>query len=245
MSKKFLVKFYDKTDTLIGIVNPSLIMSDIAFTAKINGGQSDMRLKLKSRFDQFKDDFSFVEFMNHARVYMIDKNHKKGRIVYTGYIESLKSSLDREGETLTISLLGLASKLSEGFYGTAPTYDITENDDPANIAKKVIDSLKAEFPNFIQYSGSTVQLVGSNVNYDFKKLLWSKCLKKCVELAGGGYYWVIDSLGDFYFKEVSSTADYIFQIGRDVEQLSVDENILSMKNYIIINYDGGSTTVQD
>lgn len=249
MSKKFSIKFYDKSASPIKTVNPLILLNEPSFTQQINGGQGECILRIKASFDNFAEEVNFIGLMNHVQVVEIDPANKDGRVIFTGYVPSHTAILKNAGEYIQIRALGLASKLSESLYGVSPDFTVNSTADPSALATAVIDSLLVDYPNFITYATSgpsqSVFSVGTDVNLEFTQISRLEAIQKSRELAGGDWYWYIDGQGVFHFAERPATATHVFQIGNDIESIEVDNNINEMVNHVVVNYDGGQHVALD
>ena len=80
---------------------------------------------------------------------------------------------------------------------------------------------------------------------EFSQISRLEAMTKCQELAGGDWYWNIDGQGVFHFRARPSSAIHIFQIGVDVEEITVEKNVEEMVNHVVVNYDGGQHVATD
>lgn len=79
--KSFNVKVYNLAGTFLRSINPLDIMSGIAFTSQINGGQGELRLKIRSGLSS-----SILAYNNVIRIYETDDVAQSPRLIYAGII---------------------------------------------------------------------------------------------------------------------------------------------------------------
>lgn len=77
MQKGYNIKVYNLAGAFQAVLSPSIIMSGIAFSESINGGQGELVLKLKLPFGT-----SSIAYNNIIKVYESDETHSP-RQIYT------------------------------------------------------------------------------------------------------------------------------------------------------------------
>jgi len=244
VDKKFTVKIYDSIGTtLLKTVNPLTVKDPPAFASKINQGFGQCVVRLNLPFDDFDEGVS-ITHMNIVRIYEIDTLNPGGRLIYAGFISSYQPSIKGGIDVVEVNLLGLVSLLALSFFKNGSNFTVSKTGiDLSQAIKDVIDHFNTVYSgSLIGYdgSGTTIDSVGSNIEYDFVKLSWLDSVKKTFELIPDGWYWTIDQNGQFYLKQTPSTPTHTFTIGKDVDEFSVRNNSENIINQVTFEYTGGA-----
>ena len=246
MNKNYNIKIYDKDGTFLSTVDSSRRKNKIRFSEIINGGQQELNLDLKYDFDNYPS--YFVPF-NFIRVYAVTSASPKGTLLYSGWISKVTGLTDG----IQVTSLGLASMFNLSLYKDGSNFDVAKTDeDPATIVNDIIATFQAEYPPSSGYewigtdevigirTGGHVDTVGTTVNFTFKKMTWLRAMQKCVELAGGTWFWYVDKGGDVYFREKPSTPTHKFTIDKDVQDFNIPHSIEQITNDVTVAYSGGT-----
>ncbi len=245
MNKNYNIKVFDKDGNFLSVVDGSKRISKIRFSEIINGGQRELNIDLKYDFDNHPDYFSPFNFI---RVYAVTSNYPKGTLIYSGWISKVIGLKDG----IRVTALGLASMLNLSLYKDGSLFDVEKmNEDPATIVNDIISTFQAEYPPTSGYewigtdevtgirSGGNVDTVGTTVNFTFQKMTWLRAMAKCVELAGGTWFWYVDKGGDVYFREKPSTPTHKFTIDKDIQDFNIPHSIEKIVNDVTVAYDVG------
>lgn len=246
--KAFLVKIYD-TDgaTLIKTLKPSVIKNSPSFTTQINGGLGQCVLDLNLPFDDFGEGTD-IDFMYIVKIYVTDESNPLGRLVYKGFISAYQPYLNEVDQGVKITLLGLVSLLSFAYYKNGTSFTVAHSAvDPSAIMKAIITHFNTVYAgSLIGYDsgGTTVDNVGTNVDYTFTEKKWLDALKDVFKLAGPGWWWTIDKEGQLYLKQKPASATHSFTIAKDIDSITVDKSAETVKNKVRVKY-GGNTADDD
>lgn len=225
MRKSYTVKIYGLDSVYIKTINPTLVTSEVTFFSQINGGQGQCMLDLALPFDDF-DEGNSIKAMNLVKIYESDDvNSPTPRLIFTGFISQYTPYFDGARSGVKLTLLGLVTLLSYGYYKTGGGYTVSHSAvDPAAIMKAVIADFDADYPDLIDALSGTVDDVGENVTYSFVDQKRLDALKKAFELAGPGRYWHIGADGKLYFKAKPTTATHRFTLGYDAARAEILKN---------------------
>ncbi len=251
MNKGFNIKVYDKDGAFLSTIDSSRRQSKIRFSEIINGGQNELNLDLKYDFDNYPSYFSPFNFI---RVFAVTVNSPKGTLIYSGWISKVTGKKDG----IQITVLGLASLFNLSLYKDGSNFDVERtNDDPATIVNDIIATFQAEYPPTSGYewigtdeitgirSGGNVDTVGTTVNFTFQKMTWLRAMAKCVELAGGTWFWYVDKGGDVFFREKPSTPTHKFTIDKDIQDFDIPHSVEKITNDVTVAYNGGTVNSYD
>lgn len=244
MQKSFTVKVYSLAGAYIETINPEAIKNDISFSSRINGGQGELVLDLDLPLDDFGEG-STIDYMNFVRIYEADAvNSATPRLIYTGFISAYKPYFKGGNQGVRVVCLGLVSLLALACYKDGAAYSVTQSAvDPAAIAQAIVTHFQAAYPGtpeWITYTGGSIDTVGTNVSYVFQNLKWADALQKTLELAGGGRWWHIGADGVLYFKAKPGTATHTFTLGKDLHEGEVEKNSEKIVNQFRVIRSGGT-----
>lgn len=169
----------------------------------------------------------------------------RGVVYFKGYIPNRALNLKPDNQSVEITAFGFASRLFDLPYrdGTTTTIDKTAGIKASNLAKDVIDKVRAIDPNFEpNYLSNSIQDSVDTIKDKFTLQSAGDVLNKSVLLAFDTsriWHWIVD--GDvFRFKKNSTVADHNFVYGRDVMSFpSFAEDLQQAKNEVLIVYNGG------
>ena len=243
--KKYLLKIYDSTGaTFKETINPATIKNDIIFSSSINGGQGQLNISLNVEFDNYSAN---IADMNIVKVYQVDDtNNLTGRLIYTGFISTIKPFWSGSDEGVNITLLGLSSLLSFAFYKDADYTVPHVGVDPEALLEAIIDHFNTVYSgSLISYTAGSIDNVGTNVSYTFRKNLWLQSVIIASQLAGANYYWYVDETGLFTFTTKPASSTHTFTIGKDVDSFTSNINNERVRNKVTVEYTGAATVTSD
>ncbi len=111
--------------------------------------------------------------------------------------------------------------------------------DPGNIARILASSFNL-LNSGVTSDTASIDLTGTTVSYMFSSNTYLEGIKKCLELAPGGWYWYLDaSTGKIHLHRKSVSPDHTFVIGQHIKGLSISQTLDNMKNIV---YYSGSTS---
>lgn len=238
MKKAYQVKVYDIDGDYLKTFKPSQIMSDVAFTSKINGGQGQLNITLNLPIDDF-DEGGSVDHMNFVRVYEIDdENSPEPRLIYTGFVSKYTPFFREGDEGVTLTCLGLATLLNFDYYRDADYTVSHSTEDPKDIIEAIVDHFNSVYAgSWITYAGGQMTAVGTTVTYEFVDKTWFRAIKKAYELSGENRWWYIDQAGEVHFKEKPASATHIFTLGHDCDEGEVEKDNEKIVNQFQLRYD--------
>lgn len=243
--KSFNIKVYDSSGNYITTVNENLRLSDISFTEKINSGQGELSLSVKS---DFENPPSWAEFNNFIKISVvkIESGIQTELLIYTGFISRINHVRKGSQEYIDISILSLSGLLGIGLYKDGSSFDVIFSSvDPSDISTDIIDKANASIGGSWLSYGSNVDSVGVNIDYVFQKKKWLDAMNFIIKLSGADWFWFIDNSGELYFKEKPSTPTHKFNIETDVTDISIINDSEGIINSSTVEYGGSGLTVTD
>lgn len=254
VQKQFFAKVYDADGTTplknLAFEAPAdgsmFVKSPPMFTARTNGGLSELVLDVKTAWDSFSEGTT-VNFMNIVDLYAvrIDGTTQTSTRIYRGYVSQYEPYLDGGDEGVRVTLLGLASLLTKSYYGNPTDFTVIQSAvDPKAIAQDIADKFNAVFGgSLISYDSSSMPAsVGTNVTKTFTDRRWFDALNDTKDLAGTGWFWKVDHDGKLHFRAKPGTPTHRFTVGKDIDSITATKSGETVKNDIIVRRSGGTTT---
>lgn len=250
MSKEITIKSFDSNNTYIKNITDATFDG---FRKNINGGLSDLTLRLARKIDDFNGNDD-VSIGNKIEIWVHDEDSGSAGInVYTGYIEQQNIEIDGGVEYVEIVCLGIVSKLkldvlkssSQTKLYTIATTGLTTTSasrtaaEIADVIKAVIDQYNTVNDSHIYYdnSGSTIYDTGNDMNYIFEAMIYFDALEKCRDASPQNWYWFIGADETVYFRAISTTADHELSISKHIKRISASKSADSIKNIMLL-WDG-------
>lgn len=244
MDKRFFIKIYDLDGTYRKTLNPSLLMREPSFSDKIGGGQGQCVLQLNLAIDDFGEGTD-IDHMKVVKIYESDQvNNPEPVLIYTGFISAFKPSVSDKGESVSITLLGLVSMLTFGFYKSGSAYTFTKTAvDPADIIKEIIDTFATVYTGgWISYSGGGIDTVGTPITFEYATMRWYDALKKTAAFADEDWWWRVGEDGQVTLQDRPATVTHILTLGKDVEMLEAPKSNEKIANYFRLTWGLAPTT---
>lgn len=225
MRKSFTVKIYDIDGTYRKTFNPNILMSEVAFSDKVGGGQGQCVLELNLPIDDFDEGLS-VDHMNVVKIYESDdENNPNPVLLYTGFVSQYVPFFRSGQEGVRLTCLGLVSFLSLGYFRSSGSYEFTVSDDPGEVIKDIIDHFNTLYPGaWLSHTGGNVTTVGTTVTYDFNKTKWVDAVKKMADFAEEDWWWRVAEDGQIHLKDRPATTTHVLTIGKDVDSGEIVKN---------------------
>jgi hypothetical protein len=197
----------------------SEVLSEPRFRMVINGGPSEIVVKLDRTFDDFGEDID-VKLNNRVDVYCFDRDAPNGILLYKGFISGYRPILEGNDEIIEITILSYMAETSgimlrEGNGNTQ--YSMTSVD-PSLIMKNVIDRYRA-YGGSADYTDDSIDDTGNTVTYAFETNSIKEAIDKVIELSPEGWYYYLDADGYFYLKAKPTTSTHVFRVGRETQSL--------------------------
>ncbi len=257
IQKPFLIKVYAQDGTTLR-TNLTTdrpegtgmhVKNDVNFTDRINSGQGQLILDIKTPFDSFGEGTT-IDFMNIVKVYsvVVDDSTatptQTSTLIYTGFMSRYEPYIEAGTEGVRVTCLGLGSLLTRSYFSDGDFTVPRGAEDPTITAKAIIDAFNAVFGgSLLSYDASSVPAtVGTSITYTFTDQKWFEALKKTVELAGTGWWWSIRADGKLYLKAKPSSATHTFTIGKDIASLSCTKDSEQVVNDVYVRRTGATET---
>lgn len=168
-------------------------------------------------------------------------------LIYRGRIESYTPQVDEKGERIEVSILGLASLLSDDyitflqFVAIQPANDATharENlgpVDPAEMLRIIIDTARKQNPFFsLYYTAESIHNTGELAEYTFRNKQLRACFDKVREFCPPDWHYFVESDGLVWLRGPEHGSTHILRRGVEIMNLSIERSIRNLKNYIIV-----------
>lgn len=218
------VKIYSVDGTLIDAISPGLLIGGISWSASIDGGQGEARIRLNM-------PISSAITGRVIKIFSTDVYDPTWKCVYTGIISKISRVIEKT-EYIEISALGLATVLSYVLY--SGSFNTTLN----NVLSTLITEANAKYPFFSQDIESVSSMsIFSTWNKTILENIW--LIKKI------GYSWFVDGEGTFRWKNKTNQTKHIFTLGSTIEKISITDDFDEVKNSILLQYSSGTVTSTD
>lgn len=165
--------------------------------------------------------------------------------IYSGNIEAFTPKIDRNGETVSIQVLGLSAFLSDDyieflqFVDSQPHKDVKAGrnnhgaSDPAEMVKKIIDEARKTNPRCpLYYTSESIKNTGSLMQYTFRDVQIRHALDKARDLCPAGWHYFIEADGLVHLRGPQHAATHLLRIGVEITDFEVEKSIRNLKNYI-------------
>ena len=220
------VKLYSFSGTLIDTISTKALMGNIWWTAQIDGGQWEIRIKLNLKMSSVIDG-------DIVKVISTDEWNPSWSVVYTGIITKINREIWRDGEYIEIVALWVATALwFVLFTNGARTWSLS------SILSDSIDLANTAYPLFTK-DISTLSTTG---NFDFQN---KSILDVVNTIKSADWAWTVDGQWKFIWKDRSSQYIHNLTLGKNIEKISIVDDTERIKNKVNIKWSGGIVTVQD
>jgi len=258
MSKILTIKSFDTDGVFVKIITDATFES---FRKTINGGLSDLTLKLARKIDTF-NTAGDVTVGNKIEIWVYDEESGvAGILLYSGYIEQQNMVLNGGEEYVNIVCYGtvaklnndvlkedaytrLYTKLTDGLTTTSASKSAAEVSD---VIRAIVSRFNTANPSNHIYSDETgtdtITDSGNQMYYEFNAIIYFNALEICRGIAPQNWYWFLDSENYLHFKEISATADHTFLLSKDVARIQASKAADSIKNVLLL-FDGNLTYKQ-
>lgn len=246
--RKLTYKIYSESGNYISTLSD--VIKDFSITKQINGGDSDFSFVLSRKIDDFSEGTE-IKFNNRVKVYLKDSHNPNGdKLVAYGYISSYQPYLRGKEEKVEVTCLSAVSKLSNDFYrsGTAAV----ASDLGVELSSKRVDEMMTAIVNHYRStetnsmiaspSGLTATTDNSGALFSFDMRFFNlkhldalrESAKYLARYKDGGYwfYWRINTVGELVLKNLSTTADHKFVIGKHITNISGQKSIEDVINRV-------------
>lgn len=244
--KRYLAKIYERDGSTLALNIPKAKMRDNpTFTDRINGGMGEVQIDYIVPFDDFEEgtkiDHQFI-----LDLLVFDDANPLGRRLYRGAIQEYEPYIRGKTQGVLIKALGLGSNLSYDDYmaSSRTVYTVAHSGvDPEVIFQAIIDEWRAFVNNaLINYSGSSTDTVGTNVDKTFTDKTWFDACAETKDLCPDGWWWHVDADGIASLLPKPSTPTHSFIIGKHIEDGRFPKSVKSVKNRVRVTRTGGTVT---
>lgn len=219
--KQYQVKAYTKTLVYKCTVNPSMIMSEIAFNNTINGWQWNMNLSINAEFTD--TTFSVSDII---RVYVYDENNS-WTLIYSWFVTKINRSQSTNSQQVELELIGLVWLFA--WYQVSGV----KNEDPAVTIKAFVDWFNSNFwANIFSYDWISVINYWVVTNIDLWHIDCLTAIKKVTGLTN--YYRYVWADGKFIFNPKPSTIWHYFTNQKNIESITVQESMEDVVNSLVV-----------
>jgi hypothetical protein len=228
--KQVFIKLYASDGTYKGVF---FDFSFTSFTTQLNAGLGDLTVTLNRKFD----DTSFITPGDELRIFIADGESPTGTRIFSGEVDDILSTVDSE-ENVSVNCSGYTVELALGLYreGTVVRKEF-DSQDLSDHIKDILDQYQTNNSTAkITYTGSSIESAGKSRVLNLYANTYLEGIKQAVSKADEGYYFFVDANNVFNFKQVSSTADHFFILGKDIARLIVSENTRQTRSdYLFYN----------
>ncbi len=258
MGKTITIKSYTSAGVFVKIITDATFEN---FRKTINGGLSDLTLKLARKIDAF-NTLGDVTIGNRLDIWVYDEDTGiTGVLIYSGYIEQQNVVVNGGQEYVEIVCLGVLSKLNNDILkevsqttlythvtdGLTITAGSSSAAEIADVIRAIITKFNTNNTNVHIFSNETgtdtIEDTGIEMFYKFEAVPYFNALESCRLIAPQNWFWFLDAENFFNFKEPSATADHTFLLIKDVARIQASKAADSIKNVLLL-FDGGSNYKQ-
>ena len=233
--KKIYIKVYDQWGNFKTIWTDASLGS---FTKQMFGGLGNCILELGKKYDYSGDD---LRLNNEVKIYIHDEDLSAGelKLIYDGYIYEYNPWIDTGGQGIKVTLMGYYTTLSLDIYQIIADKQttITETAVATSVmVKNVIDRYRdsRDSPK-IEYTQQSIEDSGDTQTYIFEAKTYREALDLIVDIAPIGWYYYVDADNLMNFKEVSTTTDHTFVVGKHCESIKIYKNMGYIKNLMLVS----------
>ena len=261
MAKQIIIKSYNSSGTYIGNINDATFDN---FSKMINGGLSELILKLARTIDTFNATGD-VTIGNKIEIWIIDEDTGNTAIkIYSGFVEQHNPIIDGDEHYVEIVCYSMVSKIKNDIlkesaqtklYTKATVgLTITALDlaaaEIADVVMAIIDKYNAvntAFNLFYNLNGiDTVQDTGNDMQSIFEAMTYFEAIEKCRAAAPQNWHWILNANNEIEFKPISASADHTFVLSKDIKSIRASKTADGVKNILLLwssNGGGAGTDV--
>lgn len=244
----FDVDLWDnKEERLVGVWSKEVI-SEPRFRSVINGGSSQMNVKLARNFTSYGEGKDIVHGYK-VDVWCYDVDEPNGIKIFSGFIAEYAPVYNQGEQYLEVVLfpydVQLGTKILEDSNGYTARQYLSE--DPSDILRDVINQYRDNKGGRLVYSDSTVDSTGTVVSYTFNAVTIKEALDKIIQLAPEGWYYRIDPDGYIHFHQRNELtgADHRVSVGEHITRIRPSQDITKLANavYFVGGTPAGSSQI--
>lgn len=258
MSKVINIKSFNSSGVFVKNITDATFES---FRKTINGGLSDLTIKLARKIDDF-NSAGDASIGNRVDIWVFDEDTTTdGTMIYSGFIEQQNGHIQGGEEYVEIVCYGMIAKLNNDILKSGSQtklytkatdgLTVTEVDQEAaevsDVVRAIIELFNDNNPNaYIKNNDTgvdTIEDTGNNMQYTFIAPTYFNALDVCLKISPQNWYWFLDSNNNISFKPSSNTADHTFLLSKHIANIRVSKVADSIKNILLL-FDGDVTYKQ-
>ncbi len=220
------VKLYSFAATLDDAVSVKTVDGSFSWSAQINGGQGELKVKLNMPMSSIIDS-------DILRVFCTDQYNPSGKIVYTGVITKIWREMTKDSEYIEITALGLSA-----LFGFKLFTNWAKTGGLSTILSDVIDFMNLSY----NYFTKVISSLATTWNYDFQ---YKTVLDVINSVKQQNWSWTVDGQWNFIWKEKSTQTLHRFTMGNQIQRISIVDNAEQIKNKVTIGWSAWNEVYQD
>lgn len=227
--------FWDTEEESLAGVWSKEVISEPRFRSVINGGTSQLYVKLGRDFTDYGEGEDIVHGYR-VDLWCYDDDNVNGIRIFSGFIAEYAPVYDNGEQYLEVIVLPfdaeLGTKLLEDSSGYTARQYLSE--DPSDILRDVIDQYRSIKSGRLSYNASSIDNTGTTVSYTFNAVTIKEALDKIVQLAPEGWYYRVDPDGLIHFHQRNplTAADHIVNVGKHISKIKPMQEITRMVNNV-------------
>lgn len=247
--RQLIYKIYEEDDTFVSVLTD--VVGNLSIRKEVNGGDNEFVITLARKIDDFGEDTE-IAFNRRIKVYLQDEFNPAGdKLVAYGYIVSYKPYLQGKDEHVEVTCLSALSKLKNDFFRTGTSAVASElgveltSKRADEMLEAIIDHYRSVESNSMlsndySNSDSTPDNSGNPITFDhrFFNMKHLDALREVSKFlprnkdGGYFYYWRISTEGKLFVKNISTTADHTFTVGKHITSISGNKSIEGVVNRV-------------
>jgi len=230
-TKNFYYKVYDSAGSYLTTWDADIVGPAPVFTRSINGGMSNLKLRLNREIDDFGETDD-VQFNNEVRVFVNDTETSEVRI-YSGYIAEYTPVISPRGRYVEVVLFPYTSEFTR-YMLRAANGDTTvayASKEPAFILRDILDKYAADGGK-ITYTYTDIENTGNTVSYTFNTQMVWEAVEKCRQFAPNGWYWYVDANNKMFFRGKNTDYDHLFHVGGNINEIQIKKRVDNVVNRV-------------
>lgn len=255
MGKLITIKAYNTDGDFVKVITDATFES---FRKTINGGLSDLTIRLAREIDNFNSNGD-VSIGNRIDIWVHDEDTTvEGIMIYSGFIEQQNGHLQGGEEYVEIVCYGMIAKLNNDvlksgsqtklYTKATDGLTITSADQAAaevsDVIRAMIELFNTNNTDVYIYSDETgtdtIEDTGNEIQYTFIAQTYLNALEVCRGIAPQNWYWFLNSSNYLYFKQISDSADHTFLLTKHIANIRVSKVADAVKNVLLL-FDGDVT----
>ena len=229
--KRYLYKIYDGSGNYVTTWDD--VVSDPEFTININSGAGELKVILARSLNDYGEGDD-ITLNYQLQLWCFDKDTgSAGTRIYTGYLSKYTEVKVSNKDAISVTFLGYFSEFNRYMYETAGgnTEIAHASVSPQAILQDILDKFTAA-GGTPDYDGTSTDNPGTTVSYTYNTSNVLEALEKVIELSPVGWYYYVNGANLVHYHAKSTTADHIFNMGRDVGDYNIEKRNESVVNRV-------------